>query len=69
MSKITEKERLFCRYYVLTGNYREAAAKAGYANPEKAARVLGWSAEYGLEDMCRHAYGWQTKNPMGYDAE
>lgn len=40
MSKITEKERLFCRYYVLTGNYREAAAKAGYANPEKAGARL-----------------------------
>ncbi len=54
--------------------YRIVARRPGdidecYANPEKAARVLGWSAEYGLEDMCRHAYGWQTKNPMGYDAE
>jgi hypothetical protein len=36
MSKITEKERSFCRYYTLTGNYREAAARAGYSNPEKA---------------------------------
>lgn len=54
--------------------YRIVARRPGdidecYANPEKAARVLGWSAEYGLEDMCRHAYGWQTKNPMGYDGE
>ena len=54
--------------------YRIVARRPGdidecYANPEKAASVLGWSAEYGLEDMCRHAYGWQTKNPMGYDGE
>ena len=54
--------------------YRIVARRPGdidecYANPEKAARVLGWRAEYGLEEMCRHAYGWQTKNPRGYDAE
>ena len=54
--------------------YRIVARRPGdidecYANPEKAARVLGWSAEYGLEDMCRHAYAWQTQNPLGYDAE
>lgn len=52
--------------------YRIVARRPGdidecYANPEKAARVLGWRAEYGLEDMCRHAYGWQSKNPNGYD--
>ncbi len=54
--------------------YRIVARRPGdidecYANPEKAERVLGWRAEYGLEEMCRHAYGWQTKNPLGYDAE
>ena len=54
--------------------YRIVARRPGdidecYANPEKAARVLGWHAEYNLEDMCRHAYGWQTQNPLGYDAE
>jgi len=54
--------------------YRIVARRPGdidecYANPEKAARVLGWRAEYGLEEMCRHAYGWQTQNPRGYDAE
>ena len=54
--------------------YRIVARRPGdidecYANPEKAAKLLGWRAEYGLEDMCRHAYGWQTQNPFGYDAE
>ncbi len=38
-----------------------------YANPTKAKEVLGWSAEYNIEDMCRDAYRWQTKNPFGYD--
>ncbi len=54
--------------------YRIAPRRSGdidecYANPEKAARVLGWRAEYSLEEMCRHAYGWQWKNPKGYDKE
>ena len=40
MNKLTPKERLFCRYYQLTGNYREAAAKAGYSRPEKAGAKL-----------------------------
>ncbi|MBO5938112.1 MAG: UDP-glucose 4-epimerase GalE [Clostridia bacterium] len=52
--------------------YRIAPRRPGdidecYANPEKAAKVLGWRAEYGLEEMCRHAYGWQSQNPNGYD--
>lgn len=37
-----------------------------YANPKKAAEVLNWKAEKTLEDMCRDAWNWQTKNPMGY---
>ncbi len=42
MNKITEKERLFCRYYQLTGNYRESAARAGYTQAEKAGlKLLG----------------------------
>jgi len=38
-----------------------------YADPAKAREVLGWSAEYGIEEMCRDANNWQTKNPNGYD--
>ncbi|MBQ9086188.1 MAG: UDP-glucose 4-epimerase GalE [Clostridia bacterium] len=38
-----------------------------YANPAKAAEILGWKAEYNIEDMCRDAYNWQLKNPRGYD--
>ena len=37
-----------------------------YADPAQAAEVLGWTAEYNLEDMCRHADHWQTLNPDGY---
>ena len=38
-----------------------------YSNPQKAKDELGWSAEYGLEEMCRDAWNWQKKNPEGYN--
>ncbi len=37
-----------------------------YADPQKAAEKLGWSAIYGIDDMCRDSDNWQTKNPDGY---
>lgn len=37
-----------------------------YAAPEKAARVLGWKAERGLEEMCEDTWRWQSQNPDGY---
>ncbi len=37
-----------------------------YANPAKAKAELGWSARYGIEDMCAHSWNWQSKNPNGY---
>lgn len=37
-----------------------------YSDPSKAERVLGWKAEKNLDDMCRDAWNWQTKNPEGY---
>ena len=38
-----------------------------YADPTMAQDVLGFKAEKTLEDMCRDAMNWQTKNPNGYD--
>lgn len=37
-----------------------------YASPDKSAQLLGWKAQYDLEDMCRDTWAWQSKNPMGY---
>ncbi|NLI54001.1 MAG: UDP-glucose 4-epimerase GalE [Clostridiales bacterium] len=37
-----------------------------YADPEKAARELGWRAEYGIERMCADAWRWQSRNPNGF---
>ncbi|MBQ8357331.1 MAG: UDP-glucose 4-epimerase GalE [Clostridia bacterium] len=38
-----------------------------YANSEKAEKELGWHAEYGLEDMVRDSWNWQSHNPNGYE--
>ena len=38
-----------------------------YSDPAKAREVLGWTAEYNIEDMCRDAWNWQSKNPNGYN--
>jgi UDP-glucose 4-epimerase len=37
-----------------------------YSDPGKAERMLGWKAEYGLEDMCRDSWNWQKRNPNGF---
>ena len=37
-----------------------------YSDPAKAARELGWKAEYGIEEMCRDSWNWQKNNPDGY---
>lgn len=38
-----------------------------YSSPDKSAELLGWKAQYSLDDMCRDAWNWQSKNPMGYE--
>ena len=47
---------------------RPGDVAVNYADPAKARQVLGWQAEYTLEDMCRDAWRWQTLNPQGYDS-
>jgi UDP-glucose 4-epimerase len=31
--------------------------------------LLGWKAEYGLDEMCRDTWRWQSQNPYGYRDE
>ncbi|MBQ7454940.1 MAG: UDP-glucose 4-epimerase GalE [Clostridia bacterium] len=45
---------------------REGDLPACFADASKAARVLGWHATRGLDDMCRDAWNWQRQNPNGY---
>jgi len=37
-----------------------------YADARLAERALGWKAKRGIEEMCRDAWNWQTRNPKGY---
>lgn len=37
-----------------------------YADTRKAADELGWTAELGLDEMCRDLWTWQSANPMGF---
>ncbi|WP_407385978.1 UDP-glucose 4-epimerase GalE [Ruminococcus sp.] len=37
-----------------------------YADPAKAKEGLGWTAKYGIDEMCRDSWNWQKNNPQGY---
>lgn len=52
-------------------NYKIAPRRPGdigecYADPSKALSILGWKAEYSIEDMCADLARWQDMNPDGY---
>ena len=40
---------------------------ACFADPSKAKEELGWSAEKGIEEMCKDSWNWQICNPDGYE--
>jgi UDP-glucose 4-epimerase len=51
--------------------YRIEARRPGdvaacYADPSKARERLAWSAQLGLDAMCRDHWNWQVRNPNGY---
>lgn len=37
-----------------------------WADPKKAKEELNWTAEYGIDEMCRDSWNWQKQNPNGY---
>lgn len=39
-----------------------------YCDPTKAKEVLGWEAEYGIEEMCADSWRWQSMNPNGFES-
>lgn len=47
-------------------NKRPGDIAACYADPSLAERELKWKAQYGIEEMCRDAWKWQSSNPNGY---
>ena len=38
-----------------------------YGDPKKAAQKLNWKAEFGVYEMCRDTWNWQSQNPNGYE--
>ncbi len=38
-----------------------------YADASKAKNILGWQAQYTLDDMCADSWNWQSNNLNGYD--
>lgn len=38
-----------------------------FADPQRAAEVLGWRAEFDMERMVRDTWLWQSENPRGYE--
>ena len=45
---------------------REGDIAECYSDPAKAKEVLGWEAQYGIEEMCASSWKWQSNNPNGY---
>lgn len=39
-----------------------------YSDASKAETELGWTAEYGIKEMCEDSWRWQKNNPNGYEA-
>lgn len=38
-----------------------------YADPSLANRLLGWKAEFGVDEMCADTWRWQSQNPKGFE--
>ena len=45
---------------------REGDIASCYADPARAAGLLGWRAQRNLQAMCADAWRWQNGNPQGY---
>lgn len=51
--------------YVI-GPRRAGDVAAMLADPQRAHRILGWRARFGLAEMCASAWNFQRRNPAGY---
>jgi UDP-glucose 4-epimerase len=38
-----------------------------YADTTLAKQLLGWSAKYGIDEMCSDTWHWQSQNPNGFE--
>ena len=48
---------------------RAGDVTANWADCTKAKELLGWEARYGIAEMCRDSWNWQSHNPNGYEEE
>lgn len=46
---------------------RSGDVAACWADPARAREELGWTARYGIEEMCASSWNWQRRNPRGYE--
>ena len=54
--------------------YRVTARRPGdvarsVADASKARDLLGWQAQFGVDDICASAWKWQSENPSGYKGQ
>lgn len=40
---------------------------ANWCDASKAERLMGWKAQYDIDDMCRDSWNWQSHNPNGFE--
>jgi len=52
----------------VVGPRRPGDIASCYAAVERAASLLGWRAELGLERMCEDSWRWQQANPNGFES-
>lgn len=48
------------------GPRRAGDVQDSWADASKAKRILGWEASRGIDEICRDAWNWQSRNPKGY---
>ena len=46
---------------------RPGDAAECYSDVTKAKQEMGWTAKYGLKEICEDAWRWQSQNPNGYN--
>jgi UDP-glucose 4-epimerase len=68
---VLEAIRAFERSSGRTIAVEKVARRAGdvaecYADPSLAESLLGWKAQFGLDEICRDMWRWQSRNPRGY---
>ncbi len=45
---------------------RPGDVTANYADCTKARELMGWEAQFGIAEMCRDSWNWQSHNPEGF---